>query len=480
MPVNGNVSGVATAVSHGDPIAPVIFGVTLILIAALIGRHLARRTNQPSVLGELLMGLLVGNVLAWSGYELMLVLREGTAVMDMTKAALAGLDWSTAAEHVLGEDRAAGFLEVLQGPHGGEYLLVVHAVDVFSRYGVIFLLFHVGLETSLSDLRNVGYESVRVAVLGVLAPFALGALASWSFSPNGGYAQHLFLGATLGATSIGITARVLRDLNRSQSGEARIILGAAVIDDILGLIMLAIVTGIIVTGSLQLDEVGRTLALATLFIAAVLALGPWVIRGLVYILKSLDEMEAKIFISFVFVMTLAWAASLVGLAAIIGAFAAGVLVTDDHFKPWHCENCRKYSIEELFAPIEAILVPIFFVLMGMQVKLESFLDLQVILLASALIVAAVIGKLVCGLGVRQPGLRRLVVGVGMLPRGEVGLVFASIGRSLGVVSTEVFSAIVLMVIVTTFATPPLLKVLFSDDVSEVAADVEAARDPATP
>lgn len=462
MSANGDFSGVATAVSHGDPVAPVIFGVTLILVAALIGRHLARRTHQPSVLGELLMGLVLGNVLAWTGYELMLVLREGTAVMDMTEAALAGMDWSAAAVQVLGEDKAAAFLEMLTGPNGGEYLLVVHAVDVFSRYGVIFLLFHVGLETCVADLRNVGTDSVRVALLGVLAPFALGSLASWVFSPNGGYAQHLFLGAALAATSIGITARVLQDLNRSQSDEAKIILGAAVIDDILGLIMLAIVTSIIVTGSLQLSEIGRTVALAILFIAAAIALGPRVIRILVCMLRHFDEMEAKIFISFVFAMTLAWAASLVGLAAIIGAFAAGVLVMDDQFKPWQCDNCRKYSIKELFAPIEAILVPIFFVLMGMQVKLEAFVDLQVILLASGLIVAAVVGKLVSGLGVLHPGIRRIVVGVGMLPRGEVGLVFASIGRSLGVISTDVFSAIVLMVIVTTFATPPFLKALFTD------------------
>jgi Kef-type K+ transport system membrane component KefB len=192
-------------------------------------------------------------------------------------------------------------------------------------------------------------------------------------------------------------------------------------------------------------------------------MGPRVIRVLVHLLRHFDEMEAKIFISFVFVMTLAWVASLVGLATIIGAFAAGVLVMDDQFKPWECENCRKYSIKELMGPIEAILVPIFFVLMGMQVKLESFLDWHVVLLASALIVAAVIGKLVSGLGVRNPLLRGLVVGVGMMPRGEVGLVFASIGRSLGVLSAEVFSAIVLMVIVTTLATPPLLKALYVNE-----------------
>jgi Kef-type K+ transport system membrane component KefB len=445
--------------------------VTLILIAALIGRHFARRTNQPSVLGELLMGLVLGNVLAWTGYELMLVMREGTAVVDMTKMAMSGVDWQTAAENVLGEAAGPAFLALLEGPHGGEYFQVVHAVDVLSRYGVIFLLFHVGLETCVSDLHNVGGDSIRVALVGVAAPFALGFLASWLLSPGGGYQQHLFLGATLGATSIGITARVLQDINQSQSGEARIILGAAVMDDILGLIMLAIVTSIVVTGTLQFTEVARMVTLATVFIGAALMMGPLVIRVLVGMLRQFDEVEAKIFISFVFVMTLAWAASSVGLATIIGAFAAGVLVTDEQFHPWTCDGCHRYSIRELFMPIEAILVPIFFVLMGMQVKLESFLDTDVLLLAGALILAAVIGKIVSGIGVRQAGLRRLVVGIGMMPRGEVGLVFASIGRSLGVVNTEVFSAIVLMVIVTTFATPPWLKALYAEPA--VTPEVEA-------
>jgi Kef-type K+ transport system membrane component KefB len=203
--------------------------------------------------------------------------------------------------------------------------------------------------------------------------------------------------------------------------------------------------------------------LTTLFIGAALLLGPHIINLMVRLLRQLDEMEAKIFISFVFVMSLAWIAGLIGLATIIGAFAAGVMLMDSQFKHWECETCRKYTIRELFAPIEAILVPIFFVLMGIQVKLESFLQLDVVLLALALTVAAVIGKLVAGAGVTTKGMRRMVVGVGMMPRGEVGLVFASIGKSLGVVSSEVFSAIILMVIVTTLATPPLLKLLFDRD-----------------
>ncbi len=444
---------------HSDPIAPVIFGVTLILSAALIGRYGARRLGQPSVLGELLMGILLGNFLVCCGFDLMLILREGTACLEMVSLTLGGLPWDEAAERVMGPT-GAQFLALLRGPHGAEYIQIAQAVDVFSRYGVIFLLFHVGLDTCVAELRHVGADSLRVAVIGVAFPFLLGFLVALLIDPLGSYAEHLFLGAALGATSIGITARVLSDLDQTRSGEAHVILGAAVMDDVLGLVLLAIVSGIAVTGGFAYGETFRIIALAGLFITAVLLGGKYIVRALVRTMRRLDVLEAKLFISFLFVMTLSWAANLVGLATIVGAFAAGLLLLDSHFNLWGDHRQHKYSIKELFAPLEAILVPIFFVLMGIQVKLEAFLDLHVLSLALGLIGAAVAGKLVAGLGAgRSNGLNRLAIGIGMMPRGEVGLVFASIGKSLEVIDSSMFSAVVLMVVATSLATPPLLKLV---------------------
>jgi len=297
---------------------------------------------------------------------------------------------------------------------------------------------------------------LRVAVLGVIAPFSMGFVVAWLVDPAASHAEHMFLAATLGATSIGITARVLRDLGQQYSDEAHVIVGAAVMDDVLGLIMLAIVSGIVVTGSAAVPEILRTTLLATLFIVAVLILGPYIIKLLIRMLRRLDVMEAKLFISFTFVMALAWLANLVGLATIVGAFAAGLLLLDSHFSHWGDHRRHRYSIKDLFAPLEAIMVPIFFVLMGMQVKLETFLHREVVVMAAGLLVAAMLGKLLAGWGARA-SLRRLPIGIGMMPRGEVGLVFASIGKSLDVIDTATFSAVVLMVIVTTLATPPLLK-----------------------
>ena len=452
------VTEVTSIVSHGDPIAPVIFGVTLILVSALLGRFGARRLKQPSVLGELVMGVLLGNLLYFLGFDLMAILREGVGCTELSKMILSGVPVDEALNKLIGSEAGEFFLQILRGPHGSEYLAVAQAVDVFSRYGVIFLLFHVGLDTCVAELRSVGGDSLRVAFIGVLVPFVLGFFVTWMLIPEAPHVQHLFLGATLGATSIGITARVLQDLRQSRSGEAHIIVGAAVMDDILGLVMLAIVSGVVVTGSVEAGEIVRIMLLATLFIISVLYLGPYIVRLLIKMLRQLSLEEAKLFVPFVFVMALAWLANLVGLATIVGAFAAGLLLLDSHFRAWGDHRRHKYSIKDLFAPLEAILVPIFFVLMGIQVKLETFLDWHVLLLSTGLILVAVIGKIVSGLGVLEKGRKRLAVGVGMLPRGEVGLVFASIGISLKVIDSATFSAVVLMVIVTTLVTPPLLKI----------------------
>ena len=229
--------------------------------------------------------------------------------------------------------------------------------------------------------------------------------------------------------------------------------------DVLGLVMLAIVSGIIVSGGFEPASALQTITLAALFLVTAFVVGPRFLRWAIKVIDHLDIVEAKMFISFLFVMVLAWLANLVGLATIVGAFAAGVILNDGYFHHWGDADKQKVTIRDLIAPLEVIMVPIFFVLMGIQVKLETFLDTHVIYMALGLIVTAVLGKLLSGLGVGR-GTSRMAVGMGMVPRGEVGLIFAAIGKSLGVFSDALFSALVLMVIVTTIMTPPLLKIAF--------------------
>ena len=455
-----------TAAGHPDPIAPVILGVTGILFFAVIGRFAARNMNQPSVLGELLMGILLGNVGYWLGVDFIEVLREGPAIFEMVDLTLSGEPMQQAAIDALGYEKAPEILAILHGPGGAALTQIAHTVDVFSRYGVIFMLFLIGLDTSLGELRQVGPASLRVAGIGVVMPFILGFVMARLLMPELSINVDLFVAATLGATSVGITARVLRDLGQSHSLEARVILGAAVIDDILGLVMLAIVSGIIVSGVFDPWNAATVIVLASLFLVIAFSIGPMFLRSSIKMVQHLDIIEAKMFISFLFVMVLAWFANLVGLATIVGAFAAGVILHDAYFYHWGKIDEHQFSIRDLIAPLEVILVPIFFVLMGVQVKLETFADMHVVLMAGGLILAAIIGKIVSGIGATRTT-NRLAVGIGMMPRGEVGLVFASIGKSLNVFSDELFSALVLMVIVTTLITPPFLKLtLFNNKQSK--------------
>ena len=443
---------------HHDVIAPVILGITSILFFAVLGRFAARRLGQPSVLGELIMGILISTLGYYFSIGFIEVLREGTAVFDIIGYLLNGVSIQDAANKVkINGEYATHLFEILTGPHGEDYLKVAQTVDIFSRYGVIFMLFLVGLETSLGDLRRVGKESFVVSIIGVFAPFILGLLFTALLLPGVSIEADLFIAATLVATSVGITVRVLQDLNKQQTASARVILGAAIIDDVLGLIMLAVVSGIVVHGELELLQMLQIVGMSALFFVIAFYVGPKFLNGVIWLVRHLDLVEAKMFISFLFVMMLAWVANLIGLATIIGAFTAGVILHDGYFRHWGETEKHQISIKDLIAPLETILVPIFFVLMGIQVKLEMFLDVNVILIALLLVAIAIIGKLLSGLGAGK-GCNRLAIGIGMMPRGEVGLIFASLGKSLGVISDSLFSSIIIMVVVTTLITPPLLKI----------------------
>lgn len=441
---------------HSDPIAAVILGVTSILFFAILGRFAARKLRQPSVLGELLMGVILGNLGYYFGSDLIILLRQGPEIFDIFQLTMTGQTMEEAAAACISGDSVGTVLDVLKGPHRLELVQMAHAVDVFSRYGVIFLLFLVGLDTSLDELRQVGRNSMQVAISGMLLPFILGFLAIRTFMPELPLNTDLFIAATLGATSVGITARVLQDINKQQSTEAHLILGAAVIDDILGLLMLSIVSGIVASGGVKIGDILLVIFLATVFLVGAVLIGPYFLRIVVRYLCNLDIVEAKMFTSYFFVMVLAWMANLVGLATIVGAFTAGLVLQESYFKSCRIIPNKSYTIKDLIMPLEVVLVPIFFVLMGIQVKVESFLDPQVILAAAGLLFAAVIGKVAAGYFAGKSA-NRLAVGFGMMPRGEVGLIFAAIGKTLGVIDDFLFSAIVLMVIITTLITPPLLK-----------------------
>jgi Kef-type K+ transport system membrane component KefB len=400
---------------HADPVAPVALSLVVILVGAKIGGDLAVRAGQPSVLGELLIGVVLGN-LALLGYD--------------------GLE-------PIEEDAY---------------------IDMFARVGVLVLLFEVGLESTVGQMLKVGLSSLLVATLGVVAPFALGwGVGAWLLPESGPYV-HAFLGATLTATSVGITARVLKDLGRPKSNEARVILGAAVIDDVLGLVILAVVTGVIAAadrgGDFAAAEVVWTLGKATGFLVGALVLGVLFSRKLFSLASGLKARGVLLALGLAFCFFLSWIANAIGLAPIVGAFAAGLVLEEAHYRDFVGKG--EHELEELIHPISSFLVPIFFMLMGMRTELRSFALPGVIGLAAALTAAAIVGKQLCSFGVLAKDVDRLTVGIGMVPRGEVGLIFANIGLGLSVggeriVDQATYSAVVVMVIVTTMITPPALK-----------------------
>jgi Kef-type K+ transport system membrane component KefB len=339
------------------------------------------------------------------------------------------------------------------------------AVRVMAEIGVILLLFEVGLEATVSEMMKVGLSSFLVAMLGVVTPFFLGwGVAAW-FLPDHSIYVHIFIGATLTATSVGITARVLKDMGRLRDQEARIILGAAVIDDILGLVILAVVSGIIASVDAGAESISSLsvlwiIAKAAIFLFGAVILGGFLSPRIFRLASKLRGAGILLTIALVICFSLAWIAQLAGLAPIVGAFAAGLILEKVHFKDFRSRGDRE--LEELLHPLSVFLVPIFFVEMGMAVDLRTFGDTSVLLFALVLTLAAIAGKQTASFGVVTPGLKRFAVGLGMIPRGEVGLIFASIGARMSVqgeavVDSAVYSAVVIMVIVTTLVTPPVLK-----------------------
>lgn len=382
-----------------------------ILAAAKLLGEAAERIGQPSVLGELVAGVLLG------GSVLGIVPSDGPG---------------------------AGILHVL------------------AELGVLLLLFEIGLETDLREMFRVGGAALAVAVVGVTLPFAFGYLY-WRYAPHAASGSGdlvtaaIFIGATLTATSVGITARVLSDLERMSTPEARIIIGAAVIDDVLGLVILSVVSGVAAGASVSVLGIFRTLGVAVGFLVVAVVVGRFVAPRLFDVIVRMRVRYVLLVSSISFALALAALAGLAGSALIIGAFAAGLILSGTN---------QFDTIEHEVRPVASIFTPFFFVSVGSSVNLALLnpstpAARATLLTAGAIILLAIIGKVAAGWAAPWSRFRRIVVGVGMVPRGEVGLIFAEIGRRAGVLDDEVFGAVLLMVMVTTFIAPPALKALFA-------------------
>ncbi|MDD4318901.1 MAG: cation:proton antiporter [Candidatus Peribacteraceae bacterium] len=409
--------------------------IAVLLLFARIA-SLVERVGQPSVLGELVVGVVLGN-LALLGFRLF------------------------------------------------EPVKTDQFITFLAELGVVILLFQIGLESNIEKMRKVGVRALFVAVIGVVLPFLLGTYVAgpWLL-PGQSFNTYLFLGAALTATSVGITARVFRDLGKLQTPEAQIVLGAAVLDDVMGLIILAVVSAMVTAGAVSMGTIAWITAKALLFLVGSVVVGQLLAPRLGRLFSVIHTgVGMKFTLAISIGLIFAALAQFIGLAPIVGAFAAGLILDSVHFRyfrdPHVVQDVREAvetldpvvrdrvmaavrphadrHIEDLIEPIGLFLVPLFFVVTGMGVKLETLFNVPILLTALGITAIAFIGKILSGLA--ATGTRKALVGWGMVPRGEVGLIFASIGKSLGVVDDSVFSVIVIVVIFTTLFTPPVLTYL---------------------
>jgi len=384
--------------TEGYNLALILGNLLIIILVARLAAELAERIKIPAVLGEIIAGIIIG-------------------------------------------PSVLGLIDPIK------HLDVANMVLLLGEIGVILLLFQVGLEMDLGEMAKVGKPALLVAVIGVAIPFAAGFGVTAAFGEDAKVA--LFIGASLTATSVGITARVLGDLRALALREARIVLGAAVADDVLGLVILTVVVKVVTEGSISAGVVFETLGLAIGFLLVTGLLAIYVIPRAFTRIDRLAKSSTTI-VSIAFALTLAFSllANQAKLAFIIGAFMAGLAVG---------RSTQHERIAEGLNPLGHIFIPVFFASIGINADLEAMFKPSVLALASALTVVAIVGKLIAGIGIGRSGGDKLLIGIGMIPRGEVGLIFASIGLSKGVLDDKLYGALLLMVLVTTVLTPPLLR-----------------------
>jgi Kef-type K+ transport system membrane component KefB len=436
----------ATVEAESAPLvlAGVLLSLVVVYFASKVGGELCTRIDLPPVLGELVAGVLVGI----SALHL-LIFPEGSAIVGSDSVLMQFLQTSA---HL--------------SPEAFDY--VFHAqgevISVLAELGVVVLLFEIGLQSDLKELLRVGPQATLVAIVGVVTPFALGT-AGLMLLFHTPVIPAIFAGAALTATSIGITAKVLSEIGRLTSREGQIIIGAAVMDDVLGIIVLAVVASLARDGQVEVANVVYLIISSAVFLVGAIWLGRLLSPLFVSIVDGMQTRGKLLLVSLIFAFVLSYVAQIIHLEAILGSFAAGLILA---------ETEKRKELEEQVLPIADMFVPIFFIVVGARTDvsvLNPFVpeNREGLIIAAFLIAVAIAGKVVTGLAVfGQPGINRLAIGVGMIPRGEVGLVFSAVGSASGVLSKSLNAAIIVMVILTTFVAPPLLRIVFAKGDGEPA------------
>lgn len=381
--------------------ATYLLQLAILLIAGMIGAYISRKVDQPSVLGQIIIGIIIGPSL----------LNLNIITSDTT------------------------------------------LIEEFANIGVVLLMFIAGVETDLNELRESGKASMIIAGAGVLVPMILGFAVT---SMEGiDMMTAIFIGVILTATSVSITVQVLREIGKLKTKQGMAILGAAVIDDVLGIILLSVVAGMIRPGATE--NIWLLLGKMALFFAGAVMIGLVLYRLITRLVLSRIRIgESLLTLALIFTFIFGFFAEYVGVAAITGAYIAGLILSATPYKN-RISNGTQVLAYNLFTPI-------FFINIGLGVNVRLLGG--VLVFGTFLTLAALIGKIVgCGIGAKISGFNNresLQVGIGMMSRGEVSLIMASLGESMGVIGADIYAAVIMMILVSTLATPPLLKMLFKE------------------
>ncbi|MFN3678752.1 cation:proton antiporter [Thermosynechococcus sp.] len=453
QPFLANTAAESVNLAEAGPLilAAVLLSLVVIYFASKVGGEICARINFPPVLGELVGGVVVGiSVLH------LLVFSEGGATEPSVLTT---------------------FIQQTAGMDGTVASVVANTasevISVLSEIGVMILLFEIGLESDLEGLLKVGPQAAVVAVVGVVAPFVAGTFGLVMLF-HVDLVPAIFAGAALTATSIGITAKVLAEIQRLTSPEGQIIIGAAVLDDILGIIVLAVVASLAKTGTVEISNVIYLIISSVVFLVGSVVVGRLLSPFFLGMVDRLTTRGNLLIPSLIFAFVLGYVAVILQLEAILGAFTAGLVLG---------ETEKRRELEEQILPIADMLVPVFFVCVGARTDISVLNPLEPanragLIIASFLVLVAIVGKVVAGLTVfGQPGINCWAIGIGMVPRGEVGLIFAAVGSASGVLSKALDAGIIVMVIVTTFVAPPLLRLVFKPETEALPTSDVAVESP---
>ncbi len=454
-----------------DPFAYILVELGLIIAAVVAGHILAQRLALPSILGELLIGMVIGNLLYWSGLSplFFLIMHLGDASLLFREVWVTGASVIQAASNIFPpEELVPGgvgdrLINILVGDEGPGFLLMGSALWHFSNLGILFLLFKVSLGVRMDELLAAGRNSLFLALAGMISALGLGWLVAFLLLPEAVWSSHFLLASGLVSTSASIAIPLLAIFEKRYPHVVKIVIGAILIDDVLAIALISSAATFVQSGSQSVWSFVPGLVGVALFFSIILYISrkapawelPW--------LREMDEYQAKLLLPLGLAFFMAWFANLLHLSSIMGIFGAGLILNSLNLE----QRCQgRVSVQDLVRPLARVFAPIFFVLLGMQINLGDFLSIKVLFMGVLLTGAAIGAKLLGGF-LTAKGMEGALLGWAMVPRGEVALIVVAMGKSLGVITDDAYAAFMIMVIASMVLAPLMLQRRLAEEVSPV-------------